>query len=113
MSAGPQSGFALALQGAERAADHADRTCADWTELAQAAFRKYAREHALFTTEDVSAVSADVPPPPDKRAWGSVAMSACRAGVCEKAGMGVSKLPHAHHRPITIWLSKIYQGKAG
>ncbi|BEV15109.1 hypothetical protein HBDW_18970 [Herbaspirillum sp. DW155] len=107
---GAQSGADLARQDAMRAADHADRVCSEWTDQALAAFRKYATEHAMFATEDVSTASADVPPPPDKRAWGSVAIKACAAGVCEKAGMGVSKLPHAHHRPITIWMSKIYQG---
>ncbi|EJN06464.1 hypothetical protein [Herbaspirillum sp. YR522] len=102
-----QLGFDLAEQGAARAADHADRVVVDWSELALQAFRDHALTHTEFSTEDVIAASTRVPPAPDKRAWGQIAMKARRLGFCHKGRVGTSKLPHAHARCITIWASNI------
>lgn len=109
---GTQLGFDLAHAGAERAAEHADRACADWSELALQAFRDHAAVHAQFSTEDVIAAAVKLPPAPDKRAWGQIAMKARRLGICAKSHIGTSKLPHAHARWITIWASNIVRSAA-
>lgn len=107
---GEQLGLELANIASQVAMDHADVMEPGWSERAFSAFKIFAKQHDRFSTEDVIAASAHVPAPPDKRAWGGIARKACHSGVCEKAGMGTSKLPHAHQRPITIWNSKIFQG---
>lgn len=103
-----QLAFELATQAGAAAADRADRVHPNWTERAFEAFRAYAAEHAVFTTEDVRAASQSVPAPPDARAWGRVALMA-KGKVCEALKETArSRLRHAHCRHITVWQSKIF-----
>jgi hypothetical protein len=102
-----QLGFDLAQIGAERAADHANREHDDWKELALEAFKAHAQDNLTFTTEDVIKASPSVPVPPDKRAWGAIALAAKRLGLIKFDGYGNSKLAHAHNRPVTRWFSLV------
>ncbi|MFJ3048538.1 hypothetical protein ACIPEN_22110 [Herbaspirillum chlorophenolicum] len=112
LNEGTQLGFDLAQAGAARAAEHADHQHADWSDLALQAFRDHAVSHTQFSTEDVIASAVKLPPPPDKRAWGQVAIKARRLGICVKSHIGTSKLPHAHGRWITVWASNIARSAA-
>lgn len=102
-----QLSFDLACDGARQAADHADRVHPEWSALARQAIRDYAAKHEEFTTEDVITASPWVPNPPDKRAWGHIALAVKKEGVVEHAGHTYSKLRHAHCRPVTKWCSLV------
>lgn len=95
-------GLELGHAAAERAADHAGEA---WKEKAYAAFQAHARGHARFTTEDVRQASPTVGDPPDKRAWGQVAMRARKAGIVRSAGWVSAKDPKVHGNAVTLWES--------
>jgi hypothetical protein len=99
--------FDLAERGAALAAEHADREHCGWTEQALEAFKTYAATHSQFTTEDVVAAAVAVPVPPEKRAWGQVALLAKKQGVIIKAGFCTAKMTQAHCRPVSLWQSLI------
>lgn len=102
-----QAGFDFAEQAAARAAGHADRVIPDWSERALAVFIGYAEHHIQFTTEDVVIAAVTLPAPPEKRAWGQIALTAQRRHLVKSVGYTHSKLPHAHARPLTLWRSLI------
>jgi hypothetical protein len=105
---GTQLGFELAFAAAERAADHADRVHAEWTEMALAAFMEYAETHEEFATEDVAPANPHIPVPPDKRAWGHIATKAKHKGAIIKSNRTrPTKNAHAHSRDVTLWTSLI------
>jgi hypothetical protein len=84
--------------GMGRAARHADRVYDGWTDDAYDFLVRYAEQHSLFISEDVSNASKDVvsfEQPPTDRAWGSVYRRALKDGIIMKAGAGVSKRRHA------------------
>lgn len=104
-----QIALQLAEEGAKRAAKHADRVHGDFTDKALAAFRAYAIAHKDFTTEAVRlAYAAVVPQAPDNRAWGAVARSAIRAGICKRVGMTRAKSGHCHGTWISTYESLLY-----
>jgi hypothetical protein len=95
----PFDPLARGHEAAEMAADHAGE---DWKEMAYSAFVSHARDVlGTFTTEEVRAAYPSVPPPPDKRAWGQVALRAKRAKVVHATG--ITKVG-AHGRYGTLWV---------
>lgn len=94
-------------EGIKRAADHADRTTPEWTDVAYSFLLSFARDHELFISEDVSnaSKSAAFPQPPTDRAWGTVYRRAAKAGIIVQDGFGRSARRHASICPR--WRSKI------
>ncbi len=91
--------------GIERSADHAEREHEGWKKLALERFIAYAKTHEEFITEDVRAANADIPEPPDRRAWGHIARAALKAGHIVKAGYREAKDPKVHCSINTLWRS--------
>ena len=89
---------------AERAADHAGE---EWKEIAFNAFRRHAEKHWEFLTEDVRRANPDLPPPPDTRAWGQVALRAKREGIVRALGYAQTSSKTAHGCPATKWESML------
>lgn len=98
-----------AEEGAQRAADHAERVHGSWKEAALERFQKYALAHRGqdFMTEDVVhwSEAQGFPAPPDRRAWGHVASTARRAGYVIAAGVGPQKSGNCHGAWKTKWRS--------
>lgn len=80
-----------------------------WKEEAFYAFKQYAMQHSHFTTEEVRAANPDLPPPPDERAWGSIALRAKRDGVVVSAGWVRATSRTVHGMVITMWQSLIFK----
>lgn len=98
----------LAVQGMEAAADHAERETEGWNTMAFEAFVRYvAAIKEPFMTEDVRnyAEALGMPEPPDKRAWGSVAMRAKKAGLIVSMGYAPQQSLNSHKAPKTLWKS--------
>ena len=89
---------------AQACADAADRRSPGWTNLAYDAFVVYAKvrgTNSQFTTEDVRNGVQSVPPAPDGRAWGAIALRAKRAGLIVPCGYrGVES---SNGSPKTLW----------
>lgn len=83
---------------AEQAADHAGE---EWKDLAFAAFATYAETNTRFTTEDVRNANSTLPPPPDGRAWGHVALRASRSGIVKSVGQ--RRVASSHGMWKTLW----------
>jgi hypothetical protein len=94
------TGLELGHEAAEQAADHAGE---EWKELAYAAFLAFAAKVGTFTTEDARESATDVPEPPDKRAWGQVALRAKRAGIIKSIGYANAKDRAVHGNVVTLW----------
>lgn len=93
---------------AQACADAADRRDPHWSKMAYGAFVAYARIHAgqQFTTEDVRLAAAkSVPPPPDGRAWGAIAMRAKREEIVK--AVGTRCVASSNNSPKTLWQSII------
>ena len=101
-------GLTLGHAAAEAAADRAGTK---WRDTAFDSFREYAKTHEFFTTEDVRLARADLPFPPDTRAWGAIPRQAIREDIIESVGLVRADDRKVHGRFITKWRSKIYQGK--
>jgi hypothetical protein len=97
--------WAGAEDGAERAAEHAERVEPGWNDTALNYVRVFALCHGEFQTEDVREYAEDCgfDPPPDKRAWGSVALRAKRAGIIERVGYISTSRGPSHACPRAIW----------
>jgi hypothetical protein len=80
-----------------------------WKKEAFYAFKQYAMQHSHFTTEEVRAANPDLPPPPDDRAWGSIALRAGREGMVVGSGWVRSSNRSAHGRVVTMWQSLIFK----
>lgn len=103
-----QPPMAAAIEGREagisQAADHAEREFPGWFEKAYGFLVSYIKQHDReFMTEDVrlAAEAAQVPPPPDNRAWGNVIREAAKIGVIVKRGFAPAKTGHC--RPMPLW----------
>lgn len=101
-------GMALAENGAQRAADHADRVTEGWSDMAFAhalTFIAALPDGQTFTTEQVRsyATKEGFPLPPDSRAWGQVALRLLREGRIERAGYGRSQERNKHSCPTILW----------
>ncbi len=96
----------LAVDGMNNAAAHAERETEGWNRMTYEAFVRYVMEiKHPFMTEDVRcyAEALGMPKPPDKRAWGSVAMKAKRAGLIVSMGYAPQQSVNAHKAPKTLW----------
>lgn len=104
----------LAKQGINAAIEHADHAEDGWSERAYSLFIDFAARHAEFMTEDVRRWATDegLNGAPSARAWGAVALRACREGIIAKAGYRRTQNPSAHGTPATLWRSAIYQAAA-
>lgn len=99
--------------GMQRAVEHADRVTPMWSDMAYAFLEGYAREHELFTTEDMRFASAGTIPSPDEgRAWGGVVQRASRAGLIRLDGFVTARDPKVHCNVVKRWRSRIARGAA-
>ncbi|CAB4195521.1 hypothetical protein UFOVP1298_24 [uncultured Caudovirales phage] len=101
------TGWDGARQGMVTALDHANATSLDWGVRAIGMFEEYCRLFGSepFMTEDVRDWSEGLglASPPDKRAWGAVAMAARKAGLVRSMGYAPQKSVNAHRAPKTVW----------
>lgn len=98
-------GLAKGHAQAERAAQHAGEA---WREAAYRAFVNYAARGERFTTEDVREDNPQLPPPPDKRAWGHIALRAKREGVVRAVSWVRAKSETVHGMVVTQWVRVDY-----
>ena len=94
------------LEGAVRAAAHADRVFATWTDRAHAYLVAWALRcgDTPFMAEEVrrdAESTSGYVPPPDSRAWGAVFMSAKRNGELTVAGYAPSE--SSNGSPKCLW----------
>lgn len=103
---------ALRDQGIARAASSADRADADWSARALEILRDYARANQHFTAELVRqrAALSGLKDPPDRRAWGSVMLTASRRGWIKADGYIKATDPKVHCNMVTLWASRIFAG---
>ena len=94
------AGIGLGYAAAEQAADHAGD---EWKALAYQAFVRHARRHGTFATEDVRRANPQVPPPPDMRAWGQIALAAKRDGLIHPAGYAPTQNKSRHGMIVNVW----------
>lgn len=101
----------LALEGAQRAADHAEAVTPGWNEQAYSMLLSFAADHFEFMTEDVRvwAHGEGLPQPPDARAWGSVVLRAVRAKAVFRDHYRKTRIPPAHACDRPVWRSPLYQ----
>lgn len=91
--------------------NHAESDWAEWGDIAAAFLNRYAQRNVEFTAEEVTNASlADpiFPQPEDGRAWGATFARACRSGIIQKRGYGVST--RRHSSPTILWSSQVYVG---
>lgn len=100
---GTEIGHARAKQAADHAGDK-------WKRTAYEAFLAFAETHRSFKTEDVRNAHPEIPPPPDKRAWGAIALMARRNQVISSGGPVKAESPMVHGMYVTLWISQIYKG---
>jgi hypothetical protein len=105
--AAASAAWAGAEDGAQRAADHAEDENPGWQDAALDYVLKVARlrPDAPFMIEDVRefAEAQGLPPPPDARAWGAVALKAKRAKIIVRDGFGFTTRGPAHAHPRSVW----------
>lgn len=98
-----QTGLELGHEAAEKAADHAERQEPGWKDMAFEAFCAHGRVAIEFTTEDVRLAFPDLPPAPDQRAWGAVALRAKKDGMVQHVRYVKMKERHNHAAPKSLW----------
>lgn len=92
--------------GMAAAAANADRMTPRWCDRAFEFLTDYvATNEAPFMTEEVRAAAEKngLPPPPDRRAWGSVTTRAVREGFIKRIGYGPQRAAGCHCAPKSIW----------
>lgn len=96
-------------KGIQQAVDHANAVTPSWCDRAVEMFLAYCQEHKgkSFMTEDVRwyAENLGLPEPPDKRAWGGVAMIVKKRGLIRGNGYAPQKAVNAHCAPKTVWMA--------
>ena len=101
------NGWDLAVDGMNTAASHADRVVPDWSKEALTHFKMYLLHfgHQPFMTEDVRtyAENMGMEPPPDRRAWGAIAVQAKKLGWVRSLGYAPQKSTNAHRAPKNLW----------
>lgn len=97
--------------GIAAAAGHADRDIPGWVMLARAHLLVFARHNERFPLERVRiyAESRGLPPPPDPRAWGAIAVKCRRDFIIKPDGYAPSLNAGAHKRPTLQWRSLVYR----
>ena len=98
-------GLALGHASADIAVAHAG---SEWANIALEAFLDFARTNQTFTTEQVRGAFPDLPPPPDKRAWGGIARIAKSEGIVEPIGWVRANSRTVHGMVVTLWKSKVF-----
>ena len=103
------NGWDLAERGMAAAVSNANRKSEDWSIRAASLFAEFVaslRPGDTFMTEDVRqwAETIGLPPPPDKRAWGAVAVAAKRNNLIRSLGYAPQKSANAHRAPKTLWV---------
>jgi hypothetical protein len=98
-------GRALAEDGAQRAADHAERVTPNWNERAYALALQYLEPGKEFLTEEARAYATNngLPPAPDSRAWGHVIKRLSKDGRVVPCGTAQSRNASAHKGFVTLW----------
>jgi hypothetical protein len=93
------------------AIERLERGPAGWILLARAHLLVFARHNERFATETVRAYAEKrgLPPPPDPRAWGSVAVKCRRDCIIKADGYAPSTKKCAHSRPTMQWRSMVYR----
>lgn len=94
---------ARADRGAMRAAEHADRTVADWTTRAIAALAVHGPRLGEFMVEQVREAAKELPPPPDARAWGTIIKAAKAAQLVEFVRYEAQASVNCHGSPKAVW----------
>lgn len=102
------NGWDLAERGMAAAVANANRESEDWSVRAASLFAEFVSLHPgeSFMTEDVRewAEAIGLPKPPDRRAWGAVAIAAKRNGLVRSLGYAPQKSANAHRAPKTLWV---------
>jgi hypothetical protein len=93
------TGLELGHAMAEIAADHAGE---DWKDRAYSAFLAFAATKKTFITEEARE-ACDVGEPPDRRAWGAIALRAKREGRIKAIGFANAKDRAVHGNVVTLW----------
>jgi hypothetical protein len=93
--------------GHAMAAVAADNAGAEWKRKAYEAFVNYAKTCPYFVTEDVRAANADLPSPPDTRAWGQIALMAKREKIVSSYSLVRAKSRSVHGMIVTMWQSNL------
>ena len=96
----------LAMLGMQAAEDHAEDVSPGWPEIASKLFEMYGAIHPEgFMTEDVRtwAVKIGFEPPPDERAWGSIATKLASSGVIKSLGVAKQRIINCHGSFKTVW----------
>jgi hypothetical protein len=101
MNAGVQLGISKAEAAGNKAGEH-------WKKIAYDAFVDYAKHHETFTVEQIISESSYLPDPPDKRAWGIIAIKAKKNNIVENAGWTRSLNKSKHGIPVALWKSLIF-----
>lgn len=79
----------------------------EWSRAAYEAFVQHARKHRYFVTEDVRLAAGLRLEPPDRRAWGQIALKARRDGIVVGHRLVRAKSKSVHGMIVTQWESLI------
>lgn len=101
----PNEGLEIGHAMAELAANNAGES---WKQKAYLAFVCYAKTHPYFVTEDVRLDAAEISEPPDRRAWGQIALQAKRDGIVVAHNLVRAKSRSVHGMIVTQWKSLIF-----
>jgi hypothetical protein len=100
-------GRRLAEQGAERAANHAERVSEGWRDKAFGYATEFIRSHngRPFMTEQIRqfAYERGFERAPDERAWGAIMLKVARRGLVRRLGFARSSAKNVHGNPATLW----------
>lgn len=94
--------------GIEKAILAGNKAGEQWKQEAYLAFVDYAKTHEYFTVEQVRNDLSYISEPPDKRAWGIIAIQAKKQGIVTNAGWTRSLEKNKHGIPVALWKSCIF-----
>jgi hypothetical protein len=94
-------GLILGQEMAQIAADHAGES---WKHDAYDALLRYAKEHKVFTIEQVIRANPDMPKPPTDRAWGNIAVKGKKNKIINSIGVSRTQ---AGRMIATLWQSNL------
>jgi hypothetical protein len=98
-------GMSLGIKKAVLAGNKAGEV---WKQEAYLAFVTYATTHKFFTVEQVRKDLSHVSTPPDKRAWGVIALQAKKHNIVKNAGWTRSLEKNKHGIPVALWQSLVF-----
>lgn len=99
--------------GMQRATEHAEHIDDSWPDTALSFLYRYARAHAEFTVEEMTAEATRLGygSPADDRAWGSVVRRAAIRSFIRNTHTTRPRLK-GHGSPGPVWESLVYVGNA-